>query len=160
MSLAVAMASAPCRAAVGCGGPRGGPPPVSLDAAAESYVRLVLALGERDSDSLDSYHGPEAWQAEARARHATLADIRAAARALAESLSGQPDDVRRDFMLRQLHAMAARIDILQGARPAFDDEARMLFGLEGREGQEAQEGREGQEGRERQIRADMNRILP
>ena len=58
--------------------------PLSLDAAAESYVRLVLALGERDSDSLDSYHGPPAWQAEARTRHATLADIHAAAASLAE----------------------------------------------------------------------------
>src|SRR5258705_11360402 len=147
MRFALAVAFAACLAGAGCRAPRGDAPPVSLDAAAESYVRLMLALGERDSDSLDSYHGPAAWQAEARARHATLADIRAAARALAESLSGQPDDVRRDFLLRQLHAMAARIDILQGARPAFADEARMLFGLEGREGQEAQEGREVQCGR-------------
>jgi len=38
----------------------------SLDAAARSYVGLVLALGERDADSLDAYHGPAAWQAEAR----------------------------------------------------------------------------------------------
>src|SRR5207237_8573202 len=44
----------------------------SLDAAARSYVGLVLALGERDADSLDSYHGPAAWQADARSQHATL----------------------------------------------------------------------------------------
>ena len=34
----------------------------ALDAAAESYVRLVLALAERDADSLDIYYGPSAWE--------------------------------------------------------------------------------------------------
>src|SRR4051812_6832885 len=58
----------------------------SLDAASRSYVTLALALGERDSDSLDSYHGPPSWRADVRAEHATLAQIRAAAVALARSL--------------------------------------------------------------------------
>src|SRR5215831_1474151 len=34
------------------------PRPPTLDEAAERYVRIVLALGERDADSLDSYYGP------------------------------------------------------------------------------------------------------
>src|SRR6476620_10513167 len=93
----------------------------SLDAAAIAYVRLVLALGERDSDSLDSYHGPPAWRAEAHAERATLAHIRDAAVALAGSLKTPPpdghenDEQRRAFLIRQLHAVASRIDILQGA---------------------------------------------
>src|SRR5438477_555134 len=100
----------------------------SVDEAARSYVRLVLALGERDADSLDSYHGPAAWQAQARAEHATLADIRARARALADSLVAHtPDRVddereRRAFLVRQLRAVASRIDVLQGARPPFDED--------------------------------------
>src|SRR5262245_52706961 len=61
--------------------------PLDLAAAAESYVRLVLALGERDADSLDSYHGPAAWAADARARHATLDDVQREARALADTLA-------------------------------------------------------------------------
>ena len=108
----------------------------SLDAAARSYVGLVLALGERDADSLDSYHGPAAWQADARSQHATLADVRARARALADSLGahtpeGRDDDgERRAFLVRQLRAIVSRIDVLQGARPSFDEEARLLFGLQ------------------------------
>jgi hypothetical protein len=151
-ALAVALAAGVVGAA--CGAKKETGAPASIDAAADAYVRLVLALGERDSDSLDSYHGPAAWQAEARARHATLDDIRTQATTLAESVSAQPDDVRRDFLIRQLRAIVARIDILQGARPTFDAEARMLFGLEGQDGQERQEGRE------RQIRAELDRILP
>src|SRR6266850_8098376 len=156
--LAVALAAGVVCAACGPKKEIGAPTPI--DAAADAYVRLVLALGERDSDSLDSYHGPAAWQAEARARYATLDDIRTQATTLAESLSAQPDDVRRDFLIRQLHAIVARIDILQGARPTFDAEAQRLFGLEGREGQEGQEGPERQERREGQVRVELNRILP
>src|SRR5438067_3786362 len=129
----------------------------SVDEAARSYVRLVLALGERDADSLDSYHGPAAWQAQARAEHATLADIRARARALADSLVAHtPDRVddereRRAFLVRQLRAVASRIDVLQGARPPFDEEARLLFGLEpgGRAAEDADA-----------IRAELDRVLP
>src|SRR5206468_8248305 len=89
----------------------------SLDAAARSYVGLVLALGERDADSLDSYHGPAAWQADARSQHATLADVRARARALADSLVARTPDradderERRAVLVRQLPAVASRIDV-------------------------------------------------
>ena len=50
-------------------------------------MRLVLALGERDADSLDAYHGPPEWQADARTAHATLPEVRAAAASLAENLA-------------------------------------------------------------------------
>src|SRR5689334_2378330 len=49
----------------------------SLDGAARSYVRLALALGERDADSLDSYHGPPSWRVDVRAEQASLGQIRA-----------------------------------------------------------------------------------
>lgn len=122
--------------AVGCFGP---PSPTAppLDAAAERYVRLALALGERDSDSLDAYHGPPEWQTDARATHATLTDVRAQATALADTLDAAaagnpPDDAegRRAFLVRQLRAIASRVDILLGARPPFAAEARTLFALD------------------------------
>src|SRR5262245_5957321 len=118
-----------------CG--RSGPvtTPRDLGTAAESYVRLVLALGERDADSLDSYHGPASWAAEARTRHATLDEVQRDARAFAGSLRSSRFDngdgeIRRAFLIRQLDAVVARIDILRGARPPFADEARRLFGLD------------------------------
>ncbi len=122
-------------ALTGCGRPGSATQSPDLAAAAESYVRLVLALGDRDSDSLDSYHGPPAWMADARARHATLADVQRDARALADSLASttfqkKDDEVRQAFLIRQLRAVVVRIDILGGARPAFAEEARRLFGLE------------------------------
>ena len=131
-----AAAVAAALAAASCAAKTGDRAAASLDAAARAYVGFVLALGERDSDSLDAYHGPAAWQAEARAQHASLADIRARAGASADALvahapGGQDEDgPRRAFLVRQLRAVVSRIDVLQGARPAFDEEAMMLFGLD------------------------------
>src|SRR6185436_14267592 len=98
-----------------------------------SYVRLVLALGERDADSLDAYHGPPEWQAAARQAYAALPEVEAGARSLAEKLEAAApgkDDVRRQFLIRQLRAVVARIGVVRGARPAFADEARALFELD------------------------------
>src|SRR4051812_24319967 len=60
----------------------------SIDEAARGYVRLALALGDRDADSLDSYHGPPAWQAEVRREHATLPEIRRRGGALPKAVEG------------------------------------------------------------------------
>jgi hypothetical protein len=120
---------------VSCGTRAPAPASSSLDAAAESYVRLVLALGVRDPDTLDYYRGPADWQADALRRHATLGDIHRDATALAGALerpvgTGSDDPVRRAFLVRQLRAVAARAEIVAGKRPRFADEARALFGIE------------------------------
>src|SRR5262249_13653103 len=119
-----------------CGIRRADSERASVDDASRTYVRLVRALGERDSGSLDSYHGPSEWRAQAQREHASLAGIRAGAVALAESLKGNraaadaDTEDRRAFLRRQLAAVASRIDVLHGARPLFDEEARLLFGLD------------------------------
>jgi hypothetical protein len=120
--------------ALGCGYPPSTATAPALDAAAESYVRLVLALGERDADSLDAYHGPPEWQADARRAYAPLPEVRAAAASLAESLAspvaGGGDEGRRQFLIRQLRAVVARIDGVRGRRSTFEEEARALFALD------------------------------
>ena len=37
----------------------------SENAAAETYVRLVLALGQHDTNFVDAYYGPPEWRTEA-----------------------------------------------------------------------------------------------
>ena len=150
-----------------CGARRSDPDRFSLDAASRTYVRLVLALGERDSDSLDSYHGPVAWQAEVRAERPTLPQIRAAAATLADSLkteraAAQEDAPRRAFLIGQLEAVASRVDVLQGARHAFDEEARLLFGLDPHEQGGSADGPEdaGRELQSAAVRAELDRLLP
>jgi hypothetical protein len=106
-----------------------------LDREAEAYVRLVLALGERDADSLDFYAGPPEWMAEARAKQTPLSEIKRSASVLLDELTrervqapgGEP---RRPFLIGQLRAVAARVDLLSGQRLTFDEESRLLFGIE------------------------------
>src|SRR5262249_51301795 len=43
---------------------------------------------------------------------------------------GNPDEVRKGFLVRQLHSLVARIDIVRGKRPPFADEAHALFGID------------------------------
>jgi len=119
-------------ALVGC---RGGGDGRRLDSQAERYVRLVLALGDRDPDSLDFYAGPAEWQASAHARNETLADIRQSAVTLAGELEHETPasadaGVRRRFLVRQLHAVAARAELLGGRHFSFDEESQALFGVE------------------------------
>jgi hypothetical protein len=133
--------------------------PTDFEAAAESYVRLVLALGERDSDSLDSYHGPPKWRSDARARRATLEQIQQEARTLADAvaapeLQDKHASVRHAFLSRQIDAVAARVEILRGARPSFAEEAHQLFGLD------VARVPKPDEAAAKQVRAAIDRELP
>jgi hypothetical protein len=127
-----------------------------LDAEAESYVRIVLALGDRDPDSLDFYAGPPDWQAQAHAGDRPLRDVKRSASALlariADERSWTPEhDARRQFLMRQLRAVTARIDVLSGRRFSFDEESRLLFGVESSGGDRVPvEG----------PRAELDRLLP
>ena len=156
LSLAIAVCLSACR----------GSPTASLDAAAEFYVRAALALGERDADSLDIYYGPGAWQADARARHLPLDDIRAATNPFIASLDERPFDnadaeARRLFLLRQTRAIVSRVDIVRGARPSFSEEAQTLFGLDGPAfAADAAAARQARTTQELAVRSELERLLP
>jgi hypothetical protein len=107
----------------------------SLDRRFDQYVRLVVALGVRDPDSLDFYAGPAAWAQRARAEPPTISGIRSAALALDdEVMREQPrssaERSRRLFLRGQIQALAARAELLEGRRLPFDEESRLLFGVD------------------------------
>lgn len=51
----------------------------NMDAVAERYAHLVLALGQHDPDYVDAFYGPPAWktQAEKRSRLMRSASMKA-----------------------------------------------------------------------------------
>ena len=116
-----------------------GRPPAPLDEAARQYVRLAVALGERDPDALDFYAGPEAMVAGVRSHPPSLTEIRREAKALADSLTGRgsagagPDEstdaARAKALAADLLAIEVRADLLAGVRRSFDDESRAFFGI-------------------------------
>ena len=106
-----------------------------MDVLAERYVTLVLAMGQHDSDYVDAYYGPEAWRSEAAAATRTLDQIGTAATTLLAELdrtSADPEAeelvlLRRHYLRRQLEALGARVRMLEGWSPAFDDESSALY---------------------------------
>jgi hypothetical protein len=107
----------------------------SMNALAERYVKLVLALGQHDADYVDAYYGPAAWQKEAEASKHPLVDIDRDARALQMALAAakpaasaeEAVRLRHEYLTKQLGALQARASMLQGKTFTFDEESRALY---------------------------------
>ncbi|MCI0659349.1 MAG: hypothetical protein L0170_20030, partial [Acidobacteria bacterium] len=106
----------------------------TLDASAEAYVRLVLALGEHDSDSVDAYYGPEAWREEARGKKKPLSAISREAFHLMSTLNAlrlerevEMVNLRRSYLVHQLKALATKAAMLEGKKLSFDQESKALY---------------------------------
>lgn len=141
-ALAPLLLLALCAACAGEPAPRAGSadsvdPMAVMDEVAPAYVRLVLALGEHDADSVDAYYGPPEWREQVRAEARPLAAIAADGQALtarlaalAEAAGQSPDEptrLRHRFLSRQLEALAARVAMLGGEKLSFDQESRALY---------------------------------
>lgn len=99
---------------------------------AERYVKLVLAMGQHDASYVDAYYGPPEWQAEATAQQLTLADLATKAQAVLVHLPPR-DGLPQELALRalnldkQLQALLARIEMMQGSHLRFDEESARLY---------------------------------
>lgn len=105
-----------------------------MDTIAASYAKLVLAVGQHDDGYVDAYYGPDAWQAEADSSKKTLAQIKQEAAPLISDLQamdmGGHDELialRHQYLLKQLQALVARVEMLEGASFSFDEEAKALY---------------------------------
>src|SRR6478736_4047767 len=108
-------------------------PSTPMDRVAEGYVKLVLALGAHDADYVDAYYGPSEWKTEAAAAKPGLDAIASRAATLLGELGRTPPagdemvTLRRQYLERQLSALAARVRILKGERLTFDQESKALY---------------------------------
>jgi hypothetical protein len=104
-----------------------------MNRIAESYVKLVLAMGQHDADYVDAYYGPPEWKAEMDAAKTPLDAIAARAESLAKELarvSPAGDELarlRHQYVERQLSALRARVRMLKGERLSFDEESKALY---------------------------------
>lgn len=106
-----------------------------LDKIAADYVRLTLALGEREAGYVDAYYGLAEW---AEAAKTDPRDMRALGNAiidLKQRLDAVPvsDDplieARKRFLSAQLEAAVTRHAMMQGETFPFASEAKGLFGV-------------------------------
>ncbi len=108
-----------------------------MNRIAESYVKLVLAVGQHDPDYVDAYYGPEELRTEAEAAKKSLPAIKSEASLLLAELkqfntstSEEIIQLRQQFLTRQLQALITRTDMLGGVGLSFDDEAKALYDAE------------------------------
>ena len=109
----------------------------SLDAASRDYVRLQLAIGEKEDGYIDAYYGPPELKAEGQAIGSaeTLPQLAARVEALSGRITTLSDEAgteserRARFLLAQLHAARTRLRMLSGETLSFEEEALGLFGV-------------------------------
>src|SRR6266480_364862 len=101
-----------------------------MNAVAERYAHLVLALGQHDPGYVDAFYGPATWKTQAKK---SLEAIGAEAAELSATLAKIPDAgdellrVLREYLQKQVAALAARVRMLKGEKLKFDDESRALY---------------------------------
>ena len=107
-----------------------------MNAVAERYAHLVLALGQHDPDYVDAFYGPVEWKTQAEKEKKSLDAIGAEAVELSATLAKTPDaatsgdemlKLRREYLQKQISALAARVRMLKGEKLKFDDESRALY---------------------------------
>ena len=107
-----------------------------MNAVAERYAHLVLALGQHDPDYVDAFYGPAEWKTQAEKEKKSLDAIGAEAAELSATLAKTPDaatsgdemlKLRREYLQKQVSALAARVRMLKGEKLKFDDESRALY---------------------------------
>lgn len=112
-----------------CAGAKTAPDP--LNAAADAYVRLVLAVGRHDPNYVDAYYGPPEWKVESdTGSPVPVADLVTRARRLRDQVEAAPTSDRREFLVKQLAALEAFLRRLSGERATLAEEARGLYDID------------------------------
>ena len=107
-----------------------------LNAVAEKYAHLVLALGQHDPDYVDAFYGPAEWKTQAEQEKQSLDAVAAGSKELGAKLEESSEKetsgdelakLRREYLQKQISALAARVRMLQGEKLKFDDESKALY---------------------------------
>lgn len=108
----------------------------AMEAIATEYVGLSLEIGTHEKGYIDAYYGPQklmdAAIAKPRDKDALLLAVRRLMERIRVTLSGLTDPIdrrRAAFLTAQLHAAETRLQMMQGVRFSFAEEAEALFGV-------------------------------
>ncbi len=109
----------------------------AMNKIAEPYVKLVLAVGQHDSDYVDAYYGPPKWQEDVKSAQKSYEVIIDEANNLKSNLeeldSKRKEDIlqlRHQYLLKQISSLIARAEVLQGKKLSFDEEAKAYYDVE------------------------------
>lgn len=111
---------------------------VTMDELAERYVKTLLKLGQYDGDIVDAYYGPKEWKPVTP----TLDTLPAAEfltefkliqqQLMAQNATNMTADEKRrlEMFKKQVLAAITKVEMMQGKKYSFDEEARLLYDAE------------------------------
>ncbi len=106
-----------------------------MNELAERYVKTILQMGQYDSDVVDAYYGPEEWKPTgAPADSLPAKQLLAELHLIQENLRAQPIETlsepekqRLTMFQKQVLAAITKVEMMQGKKYAFDEEANLLY---------------------------------
>lgn len=111
-----------------------------IDQIAKDYVKLVLEVGQHDSDFVDAYYGPEDLKPTGdREESAAFPsgdylvradDLRSQLDAVDASTFEGLEKSRLNMLKKQLLAVRTKIGMMGGEKYSFDEEAKLLYDAE------------------------------
>lgn len=108
----------------------------TIDIAAEQYVRLALEIDTHEGGYVDAYFGPAEWREQAKANPRSVPELKVLADHIAQQLASvaehgaDADSARRArSMLAAVRSARFRLDMIDGGRAPFLEEAERLFAL-------------------------------
>jgi hypothetical protein len=111
-------------------------PEPDLNPLAESFVRLSLETGTHEEGYIDAYFGDPSWKTQAEANPRSIAELKTAVDALSAQIATAQEQARDPAVQRRARTLAAyvasmrfRLDMMEGTRVPFADEAERLFAL-------------------------------
>lgn len=106
-----------------------------IDEISEAYVKLVLRIGQYDTDFVDAYYGPEEWKpVETTATGAPPESFVQETNTLLDNLESvnlkgfnELELARHAMLKKQLLAVRTKLEMMRGKSFDFDTEAQLLY---------------------------------
>ena len=110
----------------------------AFDKTVEDYLFIELSMGLHDKNHVDAYFGPESIQTAAKREKIPLEAIVSNIHAVREQLDSLLDYFEKDPIIRKriiglflrIRALKTRIKLFQGYSIPFDEESKLLFGVQ------------------------------
>jgi len=112
--------------------------PPKMEELAENYVRLVLEIGQYNSDFVDAYYGPEEWKPTGEKLDSIPLDnfisrtneLLTLSQLVSTSDFSEMENARLVMFKKQLIAVRTKVEMIGGAAYDFDEEAKLLYDAE------------------------------
>ena len=103
---------------------------MNTDPIGRAYVRLAFHIDRHVPGFIDAYFGPPGWKAEAEAEGLVApGDLRRDAQTLLHEIAAIGEELRREWLTKQVTAMVATLRRLEGEKLPLEEELRLVYDI-------------------------------